>query len=221
MGKESVDIDIALDDLSGQDFADLVDKKINPGSKKRGYGVIGMCSDKAKHLETATMPVHGMSLDMVNLRSETYTDETRVPVIEIGTPEQDAFRRDLTINAMFYNINMGKVEDYTKLGVSDLRDGIIRTPLLPLETYLDDPLRVLRTVRFATRFDFKMVPDIHNAATNPEVVRTLETKVSVERVMKELDLMLSGKLPAQALKYLYDFGIIKSILKIPERCEVL
>ena len=102
-----------------------------------------------------------------------------------------------------------------------MSDGIIRTPLLPLQTYLDDPLRVLRTVRFATRFDFKLAPEIFEAATNPEVVNSLETKVSYERVMKELDLMLSGKLPSQALKYLYDFRIIQSILKIPERCEAL
>jgi tRNA nucleotidyltransferase (CCA-adding enzyme) len=69
---------------------------------------------------------------LVNLRSEEYTDDSRVPTIEFGTPSQDAFRRDLTINSLFYNINQQKVEDYTQQGVEDLKLGIIRTPLEPL-----------------------------------------------------------------------------------------
>lgn len=93
-----------------------------------------------------------MFIDLVNLRSEKYTDDSRVPVIEIGSPEEDALRRDLTINALFYNINEQKVEDFTGKGLEDLQNGIIRTPLDPLQTFLDDPLRVLRTIRFACRF---------------------------------------------------------------------
>ncbi|TNV82489.1 hypothetical protein FGO68_gene295 [Halteria grandinella] len=207
MGKESVDIDIALDNMSGQEFAEKLDAKLHPGAHKKGYGVIGLNNQLSKHLETATMPVHGMN-----------TDESRVPQITIGTPEQDAFRRDLTINALFYNINKGKVEDYTKMGESDLMLKVVRTPLEPLQTFLDDPLRVLRTVRFATRFDFKMAPEIHGAATDKRVIKALEEKVSYERIMKELDLMFCGKFPANSIKYLYDFGVIQSILKIPPKC---
>jgi len=58
-------------------------------------------------------------------------------------------RRDLTINSLFYNINTNEIEDLTKLGIDDLKNGIIRTPLEPLKTFVDDPLRVLRTIRFA------------------------------------------------------------------------
>jgi len=71
-------------------------------------------------------------IDLVNLRSETYSDISRVPTIEIGTPEQDALRRDLTINSMFYNINENKIEDYTGKGLDDLKNKILRTPLEPL-----------------------------------------------------------------------------------------
>jgi len=115
-------------------------------------------------LETATIRVHGIFIDLVNLRSEKYTEDSRVPIAEIGTPEEDAYRRDLTINAMFYNINKNEVEDFTKQGVNDLKHGVIRTPLEPLQTFMDDPLRVLRTIRFATRFDFKIVDEIYEAA---------------------------------------------------------
>jgi tRNA nucleotidyltransferase (CCA-adding enzyme) len=105
MGKESADIDIALDNMFGEEFASLLNDKLYPDASKKKFGVIKSCSEKSKHLETATIKVHGMFIDLVNLRSEKYTEDSRVPVIDIGTPEEDAYRRDLTINAMFYNIN--------------------------------------------------------------------------------------------------------------------
>jgi tRNA nucleotidyltransferase/poly(A) polymerase len=67
----------------------------------------------SKHLETAVIKIQDQYIDLVNLRSEEYGEESRVPEIKIGTPEQDAYRRDLTINSMFYNINKGIVEDFT------------------------------------------------------------------------------------------------------------
>jgi len=167
LGKESNDIDIALDNMHGEEFAKLIKETI-PGCK--GFGVIKKNSEKSKHLETATIQIHGQWIDLVNLRSEKYTEDSRVPIIDIGTPEEDAYRRDLTINALFYNINEDKLEDFTKQGISDLQNGIIRTPLEPLKTFTDDPLRVLRTVRFAVRFGFKILPEIIMAAKNKDVL---------------------------------------------------
>lgn len=131
MGKQSNDIDIALDDMYGEELADLIRQKLlqidvanglvdpkKQGSK--GYGVIKSNSDKSKHLETAVIRVQGEFIDLVNLRSEEYGEDSRVPVIKIGTPEQDALRRDLTINSMFYNINTRQIEDLTKHGLEDL-----------------------------------------------------------------------------------------------------
>lgn len=80
-------------------------------------------------------------VDFTNLRSEVYAD-SRIPTIQLGTPEEDAHRRDLTINSLFFNINSRAVEDYTGHGLDDLRHGLIRTPLAARETFLDDPLRV-------------------------------------------------------------------------------
>ncbi len=106
-------------------------------------------NDKSKHLETAVIKVQNQFIDLVNLRSEEYGEESRVPEIKIGTPEQDALRRDLTINSMFYNINKGLIEDLTGRGLIDLKNKMANTPLQPLKTFVDDPLRVLRTIRFA------------------------------------------------------------------------
>lgn len=139
--------------MYGEEFARLLNDKLYPDGQKK-FGIIKSNSEKSKHLETATLRVHGLMIDLVNLRSEKYTEDSRVPTIDIGTPEEDAYRRDLTINSLFYNINKGEVEDFTMRGVQDIKDGIVRTPLDPLQTFLDDPLRVLRAVRFACRFDF-------------------------------------------------------------------
>ena len=170
LGLSSDDIDIALDDMFGEDFAKLIkEHSITSEVQSSGFGVIKANSEKSKHLETATIRVEDQWIDLVNLRSEKYTENSRVPEIEIGTPEEDAYRRDLTINSMFYNINEQKVEDFTQKGIDDLRKGIIRTPLEPMQTFLDDPLRILRTVRFATRFGFEIDPSILTAAKNEKI----------------------------------------------------
>lgn len=85
--------------------------------------------------------------------------------------------RDLTINSLFYNVNTGTVEDYTGKGTSDLRLGLVRTPLPPCETLLDDPLRVLRAVRFASRLGFTVHGDLMEAGRDPRVHEALTTKV--------------------------------------------
>jgi tRNA nucleotidyltransferase (CCA-adding enzyme) len=118
----------------------------------------------------------GLDLDFVNLRSEEYAEHSRIPeTMRFGTPKEDAERRDLTINSLFYNLHTESVEDFTGKGVDDIENGIIRTPLDPMTTFLDDPLRVLRAVRFAARLDFKITPEVKAAMMNKSV------KVSLPR----------------------------------------
>jgi tRNA nucleotidyltransferase/poly(A) polymerase len=76
----------------------------------------------------------------------------------------------------------------------------------------------LRTIRFATRFDFRIVEDIYTAAKDPRVLEAFENKVSYERIGKEMDLMFTNRFPFNAMKLLYDFGIIQLLLKFPENC---
>ena len=131
----------------------------------------------------------------MNLRSEEFGEESRVPEIKIGTPEQDAYRRDLTINSMFYNINQGIIEDFTGRGLIDLKNKEANTPLQPLKTFVDDPLRVLRTIRFAQRFDLKISDDIYKAALDPKVRQAFEHKITFERIMLEMDKIFANKSP--------------------------
>ena len=118
LGQHSDDIDVALDDMYGEEFAELLRKriydedvkagKIDPNKQaKKGYGVIKSNAEKSKHLETAVIKVKGEFIDLVNLRSEEYADDSRVPTIEIGTPEQDAHGKTqhITGNAALEDFN--------------------------------------------------------------------------------------------------------------------
>jgi tRNA nucleotidyltransferase (CCA-adding enzyme) len=175
-GKE--DVDIALDNMAGNDFA----MKLNDWHRKNGFksfkiGLIQSNPEKSKHLETATVQLGRLSVDFVNLRTETYANDSRIPEMTFGTPLEDAMRRDLTINSLFYNIHTEAVEDFSGRGVADLIEGIIRTPLPALVTFQDDPLRVLRAVRFACRFQFDVSSDLLIAASDVTVKVALGTKV--------------------------------------------
>lgn len=98
---------------------------------------------------------------------------------------------------------------------------MIRTPLEPLQTFLDDPLRVLRTIRFANRFEFAVVPEIIEAAKDPQVQNCILTKVSYERIGIELDKMFAGNKPEVSAAQLYEFGILKLLYKLPAEATEL
>ncbi|KAF9610723.1 hypothetical protein IFM89_024573 [Coptis chinensis] len=154
LGKECYDIDIALDNMLGKEFCEKVNEfLLHSGEDKCGIGVIQCNPDQSKHLETARMRLYDIWIDFVNLRSENYSENSRIPTMTFGTAKDDAYRRDLTINSLFYNINTNAVEDFTERGIKDLKSGKIVTPLPPKETFLDDPLRVLRAIRFGGGLD--------------------------------------------------------------------
>lgn len=211
-----VDIDIALDDMLGREFADhLNDWLTQHGRDKISVGVVLKNPEKSKHLETATMKVGKFWIDFVNLRAEEYTEDSRIPdLMRIGTAEEDSFRRDLTINSLFYNINTGEVEDLTGMGVSDLRRGVVATPLPALTTLLDDPLRVLRSVRFAARLRFTMDESLRDAAMTESVRIALAQKVARERVGSEVDLMLRSQDPVGAMRLLINLNLAPTVFPI-------
>mmetsp|Transcript_26134 Transcript_26134/g.36839 ORF Transcript_26134/g.36839 Transcript_26134/m.36839 type:complete len:879 (-) Transcript_26134:78-2714(-) len=218
-GNAPVDIDIALDDMLGREFADHLNEWLaEHGKETHSVGVVLKNPEKSKHLETATMKVGSFWIDFVNLRAEEYTQDSRIPdLMRIGTPDEDAFRRDLTINALFYNINNGQVEDWTGRGFEDLRRGIVATPLAPLTTLLDDPLRVLRSVRFAARLRFAMDDTLVEAAKDERVREALAQKVSRERVGGEVDLMLRSLDPVGAMRLLCNLNLVSTVFPL-ESC---
>ena len=212
-----VDIDIALDNMLGREFADCLNEWLSThGRETHSVGLVLKNPEKSKHLETATMKVGKFWIDFVNLRAEEYTEDSRIPdLMRIGTAQEDAFRRDLTINALFYNINTGQVEDMTGMGFEHLKKGVVATPLPPLTTLLDDPLRVLRSVRFAARLRFNMDESLRDAALHKNVRVALGQKVSRERVGSEVDLMFRSQDPVGAMRLLINLNLHETVFPIP------
>ncbi|KAK2681398.1 hypothetical protein RAB80_003191 [Fusarium oxysporum f. sp. vasinfectum] len=133
--------------------------------------------DKSKKLETA----------------EVYDGDCRTPETEFGTAEEDAFRRDATVNALFFDLQNRKVADFTRGGLDDLEAGIMRTPLEPRQTFLDDPLRVLRLIRIGSKLGFTLDPEALSCIKEHEIHVALDEKVSRERVGIEVFKMMKNR----------------------------
>ncbi len=134
---------------------------------------------------------------------------------------EDALRRDLTVNALFYRLGRqpgedGVVEDFTGKGLGDLESALARTPLDPMATFMDDPLRMLRAARFAARFSLRVSPDIPGATRSEPVRTALAVKVSRERVGAEMVGILEGPAPLRGLRLLLSFGLFREITMIEQ-----
>ncbi|KAI0700413.1 hypothetical protein BC835DRAFT_1404849 [Cytidiella melzeri] len=223
LGLQSNDIDVALTDMMGLAFAERFQTYCNSleGVDVDKIAKVERNPDRSKHLETAKAKVLDIELDFVNLRSEEYAEDSRIPIeVNFGTPLQDALRRDITINALFYNVHTREVEDHTGKGLEDLKNGVVRTPLAPRETFMDDPLRVLRCVRFASRFGFSLVSDLQDAAKDKDIQLALRTKISRERVGEELDKMMKSKNRLLSIQIINDLSLSSSIFDIPSSSSV-
>ena len=200
LGSTSVDIDIGIDNMTGYDFGVLMKEylaqpEVNTRYRQNvlgGLAKIEANPEKSKHLETVATRILGFDIDLVNLRKETYVENSRNPRMEFGTPEEDALRRDATINALFYNLSTSKVEDLTRRGLEDMQRKVIKTPLDPLQTFKDDPLRVLRAIRFASRLGYQLAAEDENAMSDPSIKDALRLKISRERIGVEITKMLKG-----------------------------
>eukprot|EP00792_Barthelona_sp_PAP020_P004462 TRINITY_DN2144_c0_g2_i1.p1 TRINITY_DN2144_c0_g2~~TRINITY_DN2144_c0_g2_i1.p1 ORF type:complete len:482 (+),score=147.34 TRINITY_DN2144_c0_g2_i1:214-1446(+) len=179
--------------MSGKEFAYILEDYMKKAGKEIHIGIIKDNPKQSKHLETAKIRILDLEVDFCNLRTEEYANDSRIPTsMDFGTPEEDAFRRDFTINSIFYNINQKKIEDLTNLGMIDLLSGVIRTPLQPMVTFSDDPLRILRGIRFACRFSFKYDSELLHAAQDPSVHAAFMSKITRERVGTEFQEIFEG-----------------------------
>lgn len=152
-----------------------------------------------------------VDFEAVQTRKEWYTEGSRKPsAIAVGTIEDDAMRRDLTINALYYNITTSKIEDPTNQGKDDLLLECLRTPSIdPSETFKDDPLRMLRVVRFATKLCWGIEKETYRAIIeNASKI----TSVSQERITDELSKILTSDVPSFGLEKLSQTMLLKHIM---------
>jgi tRNA nucleotidyltransferase (CCA-adding enzyme) len=197
----SHDIDTAINAMTGSSFTLKMKQFLDDPRNMEKHGLemkdvgnlhkIAANPEKSKHLETVTTKMLGFDVDFVNLRKETYDDQSRNPQMEFGTALEDALRRDATVNALFYNLHTDKVEDYTG-GLDDMRSRLMRTPLDPYQTFKDDPLRILRLIRFASRLGFYIHADSEACMGDPSILNALQLKISRERIGTEIEKMLKG-----------------------------
>ncbi len=197
---KELDIVIVGDGIA---FAKQVHDQLKEASKFVVYKTYG----------TAMFRYKNLIYEFVGSRKESYSRDSRNPLVEIGTLRDDLYRRDFTINALAVSINLnsqGKLHDHFN-GIKDLDSKWIRTPLDPSKTFSDDPLRILRAIRFATQLEFDIEPK--TVAGIQKNRHRLEI-VSRERVVEELNAILLTPKPSIGLKLLDDYGILE--LLIPE-----
>jgi putative nucleotidyltransferase with HDIG domain len=197
LNRPSKDIDIVVVG-NGIDFAEAVAKKLNV--KLAVFKSFG----------TAMLKYQDVELEFVGARKESYRAQSRKPVVENGTLEDDQKRRDFTINALAIALHANQFGELIDPfgGMADLERKLIRTPLNPEETFSDDPLRMMRAVRFAAQLNFT----IDEAAV--EAIKLNKDRihiVSQERITDELNKIILSPLPSIGLKYLMDTGLLKLI----------
>lgn len=199
---KDTDIDFVTEG-SGIILAQKVANFINPEIKISIFKTYG----------TAMFRYEGIDLEFVGARKESYSEESRNPEVEQGTLEDDQKRRDFTINALAISLNK---DDFGELvdpfnGVEDIRNRVLRTPLKPEKTYSDDPLRMMRAIRFASTLKFSIEKSSF-LAIKKEVERI--KIVTIERVMVEFNKIMLSEKPSIGLKLLKDTGLLGLI--IPE-----
>ncbi|MBS7347659.1 MAG: HD domain-containing protein [Muribaculaceae bacterium] len=192
---------------SGISLAKEVSEALGRGDHLTVYANYGTAQIKYRNLE----------LEFVGARRESYHRESRNPIVEDGTLEDDQNRRDFTINAMAICLNADRYGELVDPfgGIADLHKGIIRTPLDPDITFSDDPLRMMRAIRFATQLNFEIYPETF------EAIRRNRERISIitrERINDELGKIMRSARPSIGFRLLDECGLLQLIF--PVLCEL-
>jgi putative nucleotidyltransferase with HDIG domain len=206
LGRPTKDIDIVCVG-DGIQLAETVAASLSPRPKVVVYRRFG----------TAMLRYDDIEIEFVGARRESYRDDSRKPEVEQGSLEDDQNRRDFTINALAVSLNpdtFGLIIDPFD-GLSDLENKIIRTPLEPGKTFSDDPLRMLRAIRFSNQLGFQIEPNTFKGIAK---YRSRIHIISKERIATELEKILLTPQPSIGFALLFDAGLLQIIL--PELAEL-
>lgn len=206
LNRQSHDIDFVVVG-SGIKFAEKVAHRLGKGTSLAVYATYGTAQVKWRDKENDQT----YELEFVGARRESYNHDSRNPIVEDGTLDEDLARRDFTINAMAVSLNCDTygdvIDNYT--GLPDLAKGIIRTPLDPDITYSDDPLRMMRAVRFATQLEFKLESKTFESIKRN--VNRIEI-ITKERIADELMKIMNSRKPSIGFKLMHNTGLLKHIM---------
>ena len=198
--KNPKDIDIMVVG-DGIEIAKKVCKNLNPKGKIKIY----------KNFRTAAFKYKNFDIEFVGARKESYKNSSRNPIVEIGTLDDDLNRRDFTINTIAIGLNSsnwGEILDKFN-GINDLENKLIRTPLDPVKTFSDDPLRMLRGIRFSCQLEFNLNADLLNSISSEKNRIKI---ISGERISEELNKILMTNKPSRGFRALDKTGLLKILL---------
>ena len=198
--KKPKDVDIMVIG-DGIEIAKKVCKNLNPKTKIKIY----------KNFGTAAFKYKNFDIEFVGARKESYKNSSRNPIVKTGSLNDDLNRRDFTINSIAIGLNSsnwGKILDKFK-GLNDIENKLIKTPLDPVKTFSDDPLRMLRGIRFSCQLEFNLHPDLLNSIS---LEKNRINIISGERISEELNKILLTDKPSIGFKILDETGLLKIIL---------
>ncbi len=207
--------------LAGSHDFDLVTRQSAPDLAKFLFekGVSFIYPVIFERFGTAMVEVDGIKIELVTARKESYAKNSRKPVVQAGTYKDDALRRDFTVNSLMRSLSDWSLFDPLETGESDLESKVLRTPLDPVKTFEDDPLRMLRAVRFRWKFGLEPVNGLYDAI----YMRRSRLKIiSFERIRDELSKMLIHPTASEALDDLMRLGLFDIIapeFKSMVKCE--
>jgi poly(A) polymerase len=206
LGRPHPDIDVVVEDGKGFELA-------------RRFAQLAGAAEPVvfERFGTAQVTLPGHLVEFVSARAESYAADSRKPDVRVATLDEDLRRRDFTVNALLMDFD-GNVRDPLGRGVADLEARVLRTPADPMQTFGDDPLRMLRAIRFAAQLGFELAPELL-PAMNKVKDRLASPVVSVERVSDELRKMLVSELPGLALELLDQGGLLEVILPEVAACK--
>ena len=199
--RPSNDIDVVVVVGSGISIAEALKQRLGKRARLSVFRNFG----------TAQVKFGGLEVEFVGARKESYSHDSRKPIVEDGTLEDDQNRRDFTINALAVCLNKARFGELVDPfdGLADLEDGIIRTPLDPDITFSDDPLRMLRCVRFAAQLNFFIEDETFDALTrNADRIQI----ISGERIQEELNKIMMTAAPSKGFVDLYRCGLLPRLL---------
>jgi poly(A) polymerase len=206
LGRPHPDLDVVVEDGKGLELA-------------RRFAQLAGAGEPVifERFGTAQVTVPGHLVEFVSARAESYAPDSRKPRVRSATLDEDLRRRDFTVNTLLMDFD-GNVRDPLGSGLADLRARLLRTPADPMQTFGDDPLRMLRAIRFAAQLGFEPAPELLPAMRGMKD-RLISPVVSVERVADELRKMLVAERPGYALELLDQAGLLESILPEVAACK--
>jgi poly(A) polymerase len=212
MGKSSKDLDFVVNgDLNaGINFSIWLGKELGVYKEESNPVIYPRFGTAKLSLVGNKSNLSNIDLEFVAPRKEQYYTGSRKPDVTDGELIDDVYRRDLTINSLLKNVSTGEILDLSGKGVSDIKNGVIRTTSNPEIIFKDDPLRMLRAIRFAVKYDFKFAPEVlRNIKKNASWIDS----ISKERINDELNKILLSKDPSKGIRLLKVTGLLQYVIE--------